>query len=533
MPASSTTWLLRTTSGLCLTLLALVALPAVAQAAAPINDAFADAQVVRVGDRATGTLAAATLEAGEPATSSPQIVGSVWYALEPTTTEPVRVDTCGRNSNSELAVFTGDGPATLTELTHSQSDCTGGGRVYFTATAATTFHIRVSGYAWASDFALTVARPQAPANDDFAGAQAIGMPAKIAGSTVDATLEPGEPEPSPYGSGHSVWYRVTPATGESVRLSICGDLSNSFLTVYSGTSVTALTDVSRTTDLCGFRNIVDFTPVANRTYYIAVRGNGHTANDFAFDVSGPSPLPTAPPAGAPPNPRCPFQLAAPGSITYRGTHSGGGEVCVTVNPGFAGVAWFHLVDPDPDLCIPFAVEHYEPALAIVARRFAASTSSAKVTGTFGGQSVSGTFQAAIPPGGAGICSGRVVRWTATTQVIPPPAISDETPPALRVRGAITQRALHAGRVVVTVRCPREACAATASATIAGVRRSSALAVLRANVARTLTLRLSASARRALRRALRSHTSLRTRVTVLATDVAGNTTRARRTITLRR
>ena len=77
MPASSTTWLLRTTSGLCLTLLALVALPAVAQAVAPPNDAFADAQVVRVGDRATGTLAAATLEAGEPATSSPQIVGSV------------------------------------------------------------------------------------------------------------------------------------------------------------------------------------------------------------------------------------------------------------------------------------------------------------------------------------------------------------------------------------------------------------------------------------------------------------------------
>jgi hypothetical protein len=220
MPASSTPGLPRSSGALCLTLLALVALPEVARAAAPANDAFADAQVVRIGDRATGTLADATLEAGEPATSSPQIVGSVWYTLQTSTTERVRIDTCGRNSNSEVAVFTGDAPSTLTELTHSQHDCTGGGRVYFTATAASTFHIRVSGYDWARDFAMTVARPQAPANDDFARAQAIGMPARIAGSTVDATLEPGEPEPSPYGSGHSVWYRVTPATGESVRLSM-------------------------------------------------------------------------------------------------------------------------------------------------------------------------------------------------------------------------------------------------------------------------------------------------------------------------
>jgi hypothetical protein len=312
-----------------------------------------------------------------------------------------------------------------------------------------------------------------------------------------------------------------------------GDLSNAFLTVYSGTSVTALTDVSRTTDLCGFRTIVDFTPVANRTYYIAVRGNGNTANDFAFDVSGPSPLPTGFPPPALPQPACPFQLATPGSIAYRGTHSGGGEVCLTLKPDFSGVEWFSLVDPPRDACFPFWVEHYEPALPIVARRFAASSSSAKVTGTFGGRSLGGTFQAAIPPGSAGTCFARVIAWTATTQANPPPAISDETPPGVRVRGASTQRALSAGRVVVSVRCPREACAASASATIAGARRSSEPAVLRANVAKTLTLRLSATARRALRRALRAHSSIRTRVTVLATDVAGNTARARRTIALRR
>jgi hypothetical protein len=59
-----------------LALLALATAPAAAQAAAPDNDAFADAQTVRVGDRLVGTLAEATSEAGEPATSAPPIAAT-------------------------------------------------------------------------------------------------------------------------------------------------------------------------------------------------------------------------------------------------------------------------------------------------------------------------------------------------------------------------------------------------------------------------------------------------------------------------
>jgi hypothetical protein len=220
-------------------------------------------------------------------------------------------------------------------------------------------------------------------------------------------------------------------------------------------------------------------------------------------------------------------------VTCSGTASGGGEVCITVEPGFAGVSWFQIVNPPRDLCIPFAVEHYVPALPIVSRRFGATTSSAKVTGTFGGQSASGTFQAAIPPGGAGVCSGRVVNWTATTQATPPPSISDATPPLLRLRGATAQRPLRSGRVTVSVRCPAEACSAGASARIAGAYLQSASRPLRPNVAKTLTLRLTARARRAIRRALGARRSIRTPVTVVALDAVGNPTTARRTMTLRR
>jgi hypothetical protein len=537
MPARSTTWLRRTRGAACLVIALAAALPAAAQAAAPANDDLAGAQIVRVGDHLTGTVVDATRETDEPATSSPLVASTVWYRFNATASERVRIDTCGSDRYAELAVYTGVSVAALTDVAHNVSDCAGGARVYLDVVAATAYYVRVSGYDWGTDIALNVARPQKPANDDFANAQQIGLPANVSGSNVDATSEPGEADPSPYGSGHSVWYRYTAATNDAVTFSVvdcaaaAGSLSQ--LAVYTGDSLGSLNDVGELAPACGDRSQVTLFPKAGTTYRVAVRGSGHASDAFMLRValvpSASNPGPPSPP----PNPNCPFQLAAPGSVTYSGTASGGGEVCLTTEPGFAGVSWFNLVDPPRDLCIPFAVEHYVPALSIVARRFEATTSSARVTGTFAGQSASGTFQAAIPPGGAGICSGRVVNWTATTQATPPPSISDATPPLLRLRGATAQHPLRSGRVTVSVRCPREACAAGASARIAGVFVQSPSRNLRPNVARTLTLRLTAGAVRAIRRALRAHRSIRTPVTVVALDAVGNPTRARRTMTLRR
>jgi hypothetical protein len=536
----SSRWPRRTRVSLCLAIAAVaVSLPAVARASAPANDDLAAAQVVRVGDHVTGTLVDATIQTGEPATSSPLIASTVWYRLDAGASERLRMDTCGSDRYAELAVYTGASVAALTDVAHSVSDCAAGARVYLDAIAATTYYVRISGYDWGTDVALNVARPQKPPNDDFANAQQLGLPANVSGSNVDATTEPGEAEPSPFGSGHSVWYRYTAATNDAVTLSVvdcaaaAGSLSQ--LAVYTGESLGSLNDVGELTPACGYRSQVVLFPTAGTTYRIAVRGSGQTSDAFTLRLalvpSAPDPGPPGPPG--PPNPRCPFELAAAGSVTYAGTASGGGDVCVTVEPGFAGVSWFNVVNPPRDLCIPFAVEHYVPALAIVARRFEATTSSARVTGTFAGQGASGTFQAAIPPGGAGICSGRVVSWTATTTATPPPALADATPPVLHVRGAATQQPLHSGRLSVTVRCPAEACATSASATVAGVRLASKPRNLRANVVKTLTLRISPRARAAIRRALRSRRNVPVRVAVAAMDIGGNVTTAKRRITLRR
>jgi hypothetical protein len=533
MPA---TLLRRTRNALCLTLVALAAAPVAAQAAAPANDDLANAQVVRVADRATGTVVDATTEVGEPATTSPLVDHTVWYRLDAAASERVRIDTCGSDRYAELAVYTGTDVTTLTEVTSSVRDCAGGGRVYLDAVASTTYFIRVGGYDWGTSIVLDLGRPRVPANDDFANAVAIGVPASVAGSTVDATIEPGEIDPSASGSGHSVWYTLTPATADALRISLvdCGDISGtvSQLTVYTGDSLGSLTEVGEPAPACGQRWQVTLFPRAGTTYRIAVRGAGHAADPFTLHVGlVPSPPDSGPPGV--PNPKCPFPLAAPGSVTYRGTHSGGGEVCVTLKPDFSGVSWFHLVDPPRDLCIPFAVESFTPALAIVARRFDATTSMGHVTGTFEGRSVSGTYRAAIPPGGAGICSGRAIAWTAATQATPPAALSDATPPLLRLRGATTQRPLRSGSVKVDFRCPLEACAASASATIAGDRLTSASRNARPGVVKTLTVRLPARARRSIRRALLAKRAVRVRVAVVAIDPGANRTAVRRTIVLRR
>ena len=126
----------------------------------------------------------------------------------------------------------------------------------------------------------------------------------------------------------------------------------------------------------------------------------------------------------------------------------------------------------------------------------------------------------------------VLTWTATTVATPP--WLDETAPALRLRGSTSQRPLARRDVSVLVQCPTEACTASASATVAGVRLKTAkLEVANGTRGRTLRLVLSARARRAIRASLRSRPSVRTRVTVVATDAASNRTTARRTIVLRR
>jgi len=523
---------------ICLLLAALAALPAAAQAAPPANDDFADAQVVNVGDRLTGTTLDATAQAGEPA-PEPAHTQSVWYRLTPSTAETLRIDNCNGSSFAGLTIFTGTGLGDLTEVPVTRSFCNGGNRVYMDAAAATTYYLRVAAYTLAGGgIALTVARPQIPANDDFENAQPVGRPARVAGTTVDATEQPGEPEPPVYGgSSRSVWYALAATSNDVATASTSEGANDAMVTVYTGDALGSLTEVGTEVGPGGTRDTIGFSTRAGTTYYIAVRSHGDNADDFTLSISAPSPPP--PPSGndlaLPPAPTCPIQFAT-GLPTYSGTHSGGGTVCLSLSRDFSGIEWFHANKVPGDRCsLPWSVVPMLPrALPLVDRRFGFANSYAKITGTFPtNRGARGTLQITQTFAGQSLCTSAPLTWTATTRATPP--WSDVTAPSLRLGGAGVQRPLRRSRaLVVLVRCRAETCAASASATVARVKVSAAERTVRPSTAgRTVRLALSARARRALAAALRTRRSVKVRVSVIARDGEGNRATARRTITLRR
>ncbi len=121
----------------------------------------------------------------------------------------------------------------------------------------------------------------APANDDFANAQAVGpLPVGLTESNVEATKEEGEPYHGSLGSkGHSVWFKWEAPSSGFVTVGTCGSDLAAAVTVYTGTQVDALTKVSDS-----FRNEgpgcpafdgrqITFKAIAGTTYEIAVDGD--------------------------------------------------------------------------------------------------------------------------------------------------------------------------------------------------------------------------------------------------------------------
>ena len=117
-----------------------------------------------------------------------------------------------------------------------------------------------------------------PSNDDFANAAALsGLPVSTTGTNVDATSEPGEPGHASGAAYNSVWWSWTAPSDGDVTVDTCGSDFGARLTVYTGSSVDALTPVG------GDDNAIDncdddterkwsFTAHSGQVYKIAVDG---------------------------------------------------------------------------------------------------------------------------------------------------------------------------------------------------------------------------------------------------------------------
>ena len=239
-----------------------------AYAAPPTNDNFDFATIIGAlpfSDAVDNT--EATTEAGEPQYCISQ-AHTVWYSFTPTSPIAVRADTSGSSfGDTTLTVYqaVGSGFGGLSELICTYS----GGSVTFNAQANTTYYLQAGSTGGYGDLHVNLQEFPPPANNDFANATPIpSLPFDDAVDTSAAGIETGEPTPSCayYGLMNTAWYAFTPGTSGSISASVSGANFTPMLAVYTGNSLTSLTEVA-----CQpYGNILTFHADAGTIYYLQV-----------------------------------------------------------------------------------------------------------------------------------------------------------------------------------------------------------------------------------------------------------------------
>jgi Calcineurin-like phosphoesterase/Bacterial pre-peptidase C-terminal domain len=247
-------------------------------AAAPANDNFASAQTLTgTTGTQTGSNKNASKEPGEPNHAGNQGGASIWYSWTPASSGTATIDTLGSNFDTTLGIYTGTAVNALTQVA-ANDDCCGGrqSQTSFPAQAGTTYHIAIDGYnAATGNTTLNWTTTTPPSNDNFTAAQTLtGTTGTQTGSNKNASKEPGEPNHAGNQGGASIWYSWTATAGTPVTITTSGSSFDTLLAVYTGTSVTALTQIAANDDASKTdrTSAVTFAPSAGTTYRIAVDG---------------------------------------------------------------------------------------------------------------------------------------------------------------------------------------------------------------------------------------------------------------------
>ncbi len=273
----------------------------------PANDDFAAATtLVGSNGQAEYDNLWATIEPGEPTSvAGERNTHSVWFRWTAPSTGSLRVDTCqavppGSQTDVLLGVYTGTAVDTLIALAENDegdacaSWAGGPASVDLDVVAGTTYQVLVAGWEGAmGPFELRWALSPTVANDDFVDATTLtAVSGTLAGSTVGADKEPGEPNHAGNGGGHSVWYRFTAAADGTATVDTCSAASfDTLLGVYTGTEVAQLTEVAANDDssCLGGRSAVQFDVVAGVSYSVAVDGWIGRSGTFTLHWSLPTP----------------------------------------------------------------------------------------------------------------------------------------------------------------------------------------------------------------------------------------------------
>jgi len=253
----------------------------------PTNDNFVSAQLLSAttSGSATGTTRGATIEWGEPYHAGNDGGRSVWYKWQAPVTGNIEFSTAGSDFDTLLGVYRGTAINALTGVASNDEEdfnaAVHTSRVVFNAVAGTIYYIAVDGFSdgqvsdWGSVKLQWKVGPAAPANNGFAAALAVtGDEVSVTGSNWLATKETGEPSHAGVAGGKSVWYKFKAPGSGKVTFDTLGSTIDTAMAVYTGSGVSALTQVAANDDADPAAGIytsrVSFEAAAGTTYYIAV-----------------------------------------------------------------------------------------------------------------------------------------------------------------------------------------------------------------------------------------------------------------------
>ena len=260
-------------------------------AAPPPNDNFALAEfITQASLPVTRSLdnTDATMEGNEPSVIGTlpcpggSFGNSVWYRFTPTSRMQLRVSTAASTINSYISVYSGNSAPSVVPITcNNDFNGTIQSQVSFTAEVGTTYRLQIMGYDdngpdnFAGVVVTTFAVDSLPPDHDNFSAAAVSVLSSTDNSvTTNASSETGEPLPlaldcgigSTGVSGKTVWYTfLAPTTSTQLRVSTTGSSFNTFIAVYTGNALTALTRVACNNDVDGTtQSRVSFTAQAAR-----------------------------------------------------------------------------------------------------------------------------------------------------------------------------------------------------------------------------------------------------------------------------
>ncbi len=280
-----------------------------ALAAPPVNDNFANAEVISSLPFSTSVdITESTIEPGEP-NNCGFLQRTVWYSFTPSETLSVRADTQGGAITGSANIYrtTGTGIFNLQFLGCVYSDINSDSSFTFLAEAGQTYYLQAGVPLFGGSGTIQVNLQQVfpPANDFFANAEAVtSLPFSATPDITDTGSEIGEPQ-NCYSMQRTVWYSFTSTETMSVRADMLGSAIYGYVNIYHATG-SGISNLQPLTCVGPSGGSSTFLAEAGQTYYLQAGvslfgGNGTIqvnlqqvfppANDFFANAEAVASLP--------------------------------------------------------------------------------------------------------------------------------------------------------------------------------------------------------------------------------------------------